>query len=77
MDTPSQSSAHAASHTGPVLPPSAPRPAARFERRSVDLTMPERAPHRHTSLRAYLIGALALAAVSIAGWFVLGEYIYG
>ena len=63
--------------TEPILPPSQPRPAPRFERRTVDVQLV--APHRErrTSMRAYLAVALGLAAVSVGGWFALGEYIYG
>ena len=62
--------------SAPTLPPSAARPAPMFERRAVEVTI-MRPPERHTSMRTYLFVALGLAATSVAGWFALGEYIYG
>jgi hypothetical protein len=63
--------------TEPILPPAPARPAPKLERRSVEVTLVEPRRDRHTSMRAYLFGAFMLAAISVAGWFALGEYIYG
>lgn len=63
--------------SAPILPASSPRPAPRFERRTVEVDLSTTRRQRHTSARAFLVGAAALATVSVAGWFVLGEYIYG
>ena len=63
--------------TAPILPDAPARPAPRFERREVDLTFVAPPPRRRTSMRGYLYGALALAAISAGGWFGLSEYIYG
>ncbi|MFP5486772.1 MAG: hypothetical protein ACLGHQ_00495 [Acidimicrobiia bacterium] len=61
----------------PILPPSSARPAPRVEQRAIVITPTVAPPQRRTSMRAYLVGALGLAGVSVAGWFLLGEYIYG
>ena len=66
-----------ASPSVPILPASAARPAPKFERRTVEVDLSTTRRHRHTSPKAYLVGAAALTTVSVAGWFVLGEYIYG
>ena len=69
--------AGAASPSVPMLPASAPRPAPKFERRAVEVDLSTTRRNRHTSPKAYLFGAAALATISLAGWFALGEYIYG
>jgi hypothetical protein len=61
----------------PRLPASAPRPAPKFERRDVVVDLSTTRRERHTSPRTYLVGFAALAVVAVAGWFLLGEYIYG
>jgi hypothetical protein len=63
--------------TEPILPPSQPRPAPQFERRALEVQLAPRPTVRRTPMRAYLGVAFALAAVSVGGWFALGEYIYG
>lgn len=69
--------AGAASPSVPILPASAPRVAPRFERRTVEVDLSTTRRNRHTSPKAYLVSAAALATISVAGWFALGEYIYG
>lgn len=69
--------AGAASPSVPTLPASAPRSAPKFERRNVEVDLSTTRRNRHTSPKAYLVGAAGLATISVAGWFVLGEYIYG
>ena len=69
--------AGAARPSVPILPASAPRQAPKFERRAIEVDLSTTRRHRHTSPKAYLVGAAALAAISVAGWFALGEYIYG
>lgn len=69
--------ADVAPSTAPILPQAPARPAPRFERREIDVTVVRRAPQRGTSMRGYLYAALGLAAVSVGGWFALSEYIYG
>lgn len=61
----------------PILPPSMARPAPRFESRAVEVDLALTARPRRTSVRAYLVGVGLLAAISVAGWFALGAYIYG
>jgi hypothetical protein len=67
----------AAPSTAPILPPAQARPAPKFENRAVEIDLSTVRRTRHTSMRAYLFGALCLAVASVAGWFALGEYIYG
>ena len=67
----------AARPSQPILPPSPARPAPRFEQRGVHVDLSFAPRHRRTSMRTYLVGAALLTAVSVAGWFALGEYIYG
>lgn len=61
----------------PYLPPSQARPAPKLERRTVEIDLSSAHRPRHTSMRAYVTGFIGLAVVSVAGWFILGEYIYG
>lgn len=61
----------------PTLPRVAARPAPRFETRAVEIDLALTARPRRTSMRAYLGGAVLLIAVTVAGWFALGAYIYG
>lgn len=63
--------------TVPVLPQAPARPAPSFERRQVEVELVVPRDDRHTSVRAYVLGAIGLAAVSVGGWFALSEYIYG
>lgn len=62
--------------SAPFLPPSAARPAPRFEPRVVEIDLAFAHRHRRTSMRAYVLGAVGLAAVSVGGWFALEAYIY-
>jgi hypothetical protein len=61
----------------PYLPPSEARQAPKLEKRTVDIDLSAAHRPRHTSMRAYVTGFVGLAVVSVAGWFALGEYIYG
>ena len=61
----------------PILPPAPARPAPQFERRSVEVSLPERPGHRHTSARTYFYIALGLGSFAVGGWFALAAYIYG
>lgn len=61
----------------PYLPPSSARPAPRFEPRIVEIDLAVAARPRRTSLRAYLLGAAALAVTAVGGWFAFDAYIYG
>lgn len=63
--------------SAPILPQAPARHAPSFERRQVEveLVIP---PREHTtSVRAYVLGTIGLAAVSVGGWFFLSQYIYG
>lgn len=76
---PSLPTPHLGAHrsSDPILPPSTARPAPKFESRAVEIEFATAPRPRTTSMRAYLLGTLGLAGVSVAGWFLLGEYIYG
>lgn len=66
-----------APQTVPTLPDSTPRAAPGFERRTVHVDLSTTRRERHMSSGVFLAGALGLAVVAVAAWFVLGAYIYG
>lgn len=60
----------------PILPRVEARRAPAFERREIEVIR-LRPPEHRTSIRSYLLVFVGLAAISVAGWFVLSDYIYG